>query len=90
MQPERIIERLDGMVTAGRITTEEASHLRAVAGTAEFDVVLAGIRARHAQAHTDAAVADGSMNPADAEASLARVRSGDHSAELRRHIRGAK
>ena len=38
MQPERIIERLDGMVAAGRITAEEASHLRATVGTAEFDV----------------------------------------------------
>jgi polyhydroxyalkanoate synthesis regulator phasin len=90
MQPDRIIERLDGMVSAGRITAEEASRLRAAAGTEEFEVVLAGIRARHAQAHTDAAVADGSMSSEDAEASLARVRAGDHSGELRRHIRGVE
>ncbi|HEX4434946.1 MAG TPA: hypothetical protein VH012_08945 [Acidimicrobiales bacterium] len=87
MQPERIIERLDGMVAAGRITTQEASRLRAAAGTAEFDAVLAGIRARHARAHTDAAVAAGTMSPDDAESSLARVRAGEHSGELRRHIR---
>jgi hypothetical protein len=89
MQPERIIERLDSMVAAGRITTEEASSLRAAVGTAEFDDVLAGIRARHAQAHTEAAVAAGTMSPEDAESSLARVRAGEHSSDLRRHIKGA-
>jgi polyhydroxyalkanoate synthesis regulator phasin len=89
MEQERIIERLDGMVAAGRITSEEATRLRAAAGTVAFDVVLATIRARHAQAHTDAAVAAGTMSQADAAASLERVRHGEHSSELRRHIRGA-
>jgi len=51
-------------------------------------VVLAGVRARHAQVHTDAAVAGGTMSQAQAEAYLERVRNGDHSRELRAHIRG--
>jgi hypothetical protein len=89
MQHERIIERLGGMVATGRITTGEASRLRAAVGTADFEAVLATIRARHAQAHTDAAVAAGTMTAEDAEASLGRVRHGEHSSELRRHIRGA-
>ncbi len=89
MQQERIIERIDAMVAAGRITAKEATQLRAAAGTAGFDEVLATIRARHAQVHTDAAVAAGTMSPGDAEASLERVRHGEHSNELRRHIRGA-
>jgi hypothetical protein len=38
--------------------------------------------------HTDAAVAAGRMSPEDADASLVRVRDGEHSAELRAHIRG--
>jgi hypothetical protein len=38
--------------------------------------------------HADAAVAAGTMSPQDAEASLERVRDGDHSTGLRRHIRG--
>jgi hypothetical protein len=89
MQQERILERLDDMVAAGRLTPEEAAHLRAAAGTAEFDVAMASIRARHAQVHTDAAVAAGTMRPEDAAAALERIRDGEHSTELRRHIRGA-
>jgi len=89
MQQERIIEQLDTMVASGRITAEEATRLRATAGTPEFDEAMAAIRARHAQVHTDAAVAAGTMSPEDAAASLAQVRDGDHSSELRRHIKGA-
>jgi polyhydroxyalkanoate synthesis regulator phasin len=89
MQQERIIERLDDMVAAGRLTAEEAGRLRVAAGTAEFDVELANVRARHAQVHTDAAVATGTMSADDAAAALERVRGGEHSTELRRHIRGA-
>jgi hypothetical protein len=88
MQPERIIERLDAMVPSGRLTAEEASRLRATAGTPEFDDAMAAIRGRHAQVHTDAAVAAGTMSPEDAASSLARVRDGEHSPELRRRIRG--
>lgn len=89
MQPERIIERLDAMVASGRLTAEEADRLRATVGAPEFDEAMGAIRARHAAAHTDAAVAAGTMSPEDAASSLARVRDGEHSRELRRHIRGA-
>jgi hypothetical protein len=76
------------MVASGRVTQEEATRLRAAAGTAEFDAVMGSIRARHAAIHTDAAVAAGTMSPDDAARSLERVRGGEHSADLRRHIRG--
>ena len=89
MDHARVIEQLDRMVASGRITPEEADRLRAAAGTTEFDAVMAAIRARHAQAHTDAAVAAGTMSPEDAAAALEQVRQGDHSADLRRRIRGA-
>ena len=89
MEPDRILERLDQMVSSGRITPDEAAQLRATAGTPGFDAVMASVRTRHAQAHTDAAVATGTMTPQDAADSLERVRGGEHSAELRRHIRGA-
>jgi hypothetical protein len=88
MEQERIIEQLDRMVASGRITPQEATCLRAAAGTPEFDAVMATIRTRHARVHTDAAVAAGTMSPEDAAASLERVRDGDHSTGLRRHIRG--
>ena len=85
MNKQRIIEQLDTMVASGRMTQEEAVRLRACEGTDEFDVVLAGVRARHAQVHTDAAVAGGTMSQEQAEGYLERVRNGEHSGELRAH-----
>jgi polyhydroxyalkanoate synthesis regulator phasin len=85
----RVIEQLDRMVASGRITAEEADRLRATAGTTEFDAVMTTIRARHAQAHTDAAVAAGDMSAEEAAAAPAQVREGDHSTGVRRRIRGA-
>jgi argininosuccinate lyase len=76
------------MVASGRITQEEADGLRGAAGTTEFDKAMTAIRVRHAQAHTDAAVAAGTMSQEDAAAALESLRQGDHSADLRRRIRG--
>jgi hypothetical protein len=89
MDHTRTVEQLDRMVAAGRITAEEANRLRATAGTPAFDAVMATIRARHAHAHTETAVAAGTMTPEAAAAALEQVRRGDHSADLRRRIRGA-
>ncbi|HEY5385818.1 MAG TPA: hypothetical protein VIJ56_11335 [Acidimicrobiales bacterium] len=88
MDQARVIEQLDRMIASGRITPEEADRLRVAAGTTEFHAVMGAIRARHAQAHTDAAVAAGTMSAEDAAAALESVRQGDHSADLRRRIRG--
>jgi polyhydroxyalkanoate synthesis regulator phasin len=85
---QRIIEQLDTMVASGRILQEEAVRLRACEGADEFDAVLADIRARHAQVHTDSAVAGGTMDQEEAARYLERVRSGEHSRELRALIRG--
>jgi hypothetical protein len=90
MERTRIIEQLEQMVATGRLTPDEAGRLRAAEGTAEFDAVLVEVRVRHATAHTDAAVASGSMTPEEAAAALARVRDGEHSTELRRQIRPAR
>jgi hypothetical protein len=89
MNEERIVARLDALVASGRVTDEEAALLRAAEGTAQFDGVLAAIRARHAQVHTDDAVAADRMSPDEADALLGRVRAGEHSRELRAHIKGA-
>ena len=88
MQQERIIEQLEKMVASGRITPEEAARLRASAGTPDFDAVMGEIRARHAQVHTDAAVATGRLSQEKADASLDRVRGGEHPAAARAQIRG--
>jgi hypothetical protein len=89
MEQTRIIEQLDRLVDSGRVTPEEASMLRSAAGAPAFDAVMRTIRARHARAHAEAAVAAGAISREEAEVSLERVREGDHSPELRRHIRGA-
>ena len=88
MDEARMMQRLDAMVENGRITPEEAAQLRATEGTPAFDDVVAGIRARHAQAHTDPAVADGTMSQELADDLLERVRAGEHSTELRKQVRG--
>lgn len=88
MIPERIIEQLDTMVAKGRITPEEAEQLRATDGTPGFNDVLARIRARHAQAHTDPAVGAGRLSQEEADGLLERVLAGEHSTELRKEIRG--
>jgi polyhydroxyalkanoate synthesis regulator phasin len=88
MEHERIIEQLEKMVAAGRITPEEAARLRASAGGPEFDAVMGTIRTRHARPHTDAAVAAGRMSTEEADALLDRVRAGDHSPALRSQIKG--
>jgi hypothetical protein len=88
MDHRRVLEQLDRMVASGRITEAEADGLRRADGTTEFDEVMNAIRARHAQAHTAAAVADGTMSQEDEAAALESVRQGDHSADLRRRIRG--
>jgi polyhydroxyalkanoate synthesis regulator phasin len=76
------------MVEAGRITAEEAAHLRATEGTPAFEEVVARVRARHAQAHTDPAVAEGRMSQDEADHLLGRVLDGEHSTELRKQVRG--
>lgn len=88
MDPQRMMERLDTMVANGRITAEEAAQLRATEGTAAFEEAVARVRARHAQAHTDPAVADGSMSQEEADHLLERVLAGEHSTELRKQVRG--
>lgn len=88
MEYTRVLEQLDRMVDTGRITPQEATCLRAAGDPVAFEAVMAGIRVRHAQMHTDAAVVAGSMTHDEAEAALARVRAGDHSPEVRRRIKG--
>jgi hypothetical protein len=88
MDAARMMERLDAMVANGRITAEEAAQLRATEGTAAFDDAVAHIRARHAQAHTEPAVAGGTMSQEEADGLLERVLADEHSTGLRKQVRG--
>jgi polyhydroxyalkanoate synthesis regulator phasin len=87
MQDDRIIQQVDRMVASGRITETEAAQLRAAEGTPAFDVVVGTIRARHAGAHMEAAVAEGDMSQDEAEGYLERLRSGEHAKGLRARLR---
>jgi polyhydroxyalkanoate synthesis regulator phasin len=87
MRQERIIEQVDKMVASGRITEEEAAQLRATEGTAEFDAAVGAIRARHAGAHMEAAIADGEMSKEEADDYLERLREGEHPKGLRTRLR---
>lgn len=90
MDEARLMQRLDAMVANGRITAEEAEELRAAEGTDAFDEAVARVRARHARAHTDPAVADGTMSQEEADHLLERVLAGEHSTELRKQVRGKR
>ena len=87
MKEARIIQQVDKMVESGRITEEEATRLRATEGTAEFDAVVGEIRARHAGAHIDSAIADGEMSQREADEYLERLRMGEHPKGLRARLR---
>ena len=55
--------------------------------TPAFDVVVGTIRARHAGAHMEAAVAEGDMSQDEADGYLERLRSGEHAKGLRARLR---
>jgi polyhydroxyalkanoate synthesis regulator phasin len=87
MREQRIIEQIDTTVAAGRITEDEAQHLRATEGTADFAAAVGAIRARHAGAHMKSAIAEGEMTQQEADAYLERLRQGEHPEGLRARLR---
>jgi polyhydroxyalkanoate synthesis regulator phasin len=87
LNQERIIGQLDKMLESGRITPEEADLLRATEGTTEFEGAIASIRARHAAAHMEGAVAKGDMTREESDAYLERLRKGEHPEGLRARLR---
>ena len=87
MRGDRIIVQVDKMVESGRITEEEAARLRATEGTPDFDAAVGEIRARHASAHMETAIAEGEMGQEEADAYLKRLKSGEHPQGLRARLR---
>jgi hypothetical protein len=83
---DRVLARVDRMVSSGRITEDEAQRLRAAPGPAEFDDVIHDIRARHAAPRLDAAVEHGDMDRNEADGLLERLRSGEHPRGLRARL----
>jgi polyhydroxyalkanoate synthesis regulator phasin len=86
-EQRRLLQHLDRMVSAGRVTAEEAERLRGAGDVAAFDAALAEIRAGHAGPDLDAAVADGQLTQPEADELLDGLRRGDHSAALHQRVR---
>lgn len=84
---QRILQRLDHMVSTGRITPEEAERLRAAGDADAFQSVMGEVMARHAGPDLDAAVAAGRMTPSEADDLKDRLSRGEHAPGLRRHLR---
>jgi hypothetical protein len=84
---ERLLQRLDDMLDSGQVTAEEATALRAATNAEDYEAAVLRIRTRHAQARLDAAVEAGQMTQAEANASIERLRKGDHPRGLRAHLR---
>ena len=83
----RLLESLDRMVASGRVTPEAAARLRVAEGdAAAFEAVAREIRVRHATPKLVAAVEEGTMTQAEADATIEQLRAGDHSRSLRARI----
>jgi polyhydroxyalkanoate synthesis regulator phasin len=80
------MKQIDKMVKSGRISEEEAARLRSTEGTPEFDQAMGDIRARHAGAHMEEAVAEGQMSQAKADGYIERLKAGEHPRGLRSHL----
>src|SRR6266498_1736095 len=90
--PARLLERLETLVEAGRVTDEEAERLRVAAASGELDEGVRQIRLGHARATIGAAVEDGRLTQDEADASLERLHNGEDPRflrGLRRHRPGA-
>jgi len=86
-QRQRIVASLDRMVASGRLTKEEAERLRGADELGQFDTAIRSIRVRHAGVKLGAAIEDGGLSQEDADVILNRLRSGEHSAAIRAHLR---
>ena len=89
-EPERLLERVDKMVQAGRVSIEEAERIRTAADSGESDNAIREIRLRHVRAQLDAEVREGRVSRAEADAILQRVENGEHPGRLLRSVRRPK
>jgi hypothetical protein len=77
--------RVDKMLAAGRITTEEAARVRAASEAGEdVERVVGGIRRRHATEWVAAAVEQGRLSEQEAAEVLGAVERGDDPRDNRR------
>jgi hypothetical protein len=77
MSAPQVLQRLDKLVGAGRITEEDAALLRAAAETGGLDEALQDIRLRHAKARVSVAVSTGRLGGDEAGVILERLDRGE-------------
>lgn len=72
-----LLDRLDKMVDAGRMTAADADRLRAASDAGELDHAMQEIRVKHAKARVEGAVDGGRLTRDEADAILARLDGGE-------------
>ena len=87
-EPATLLARLDRMVAMGRITSEEATRVRAARDEAEKHAALTAIRVRHVQDRVEAALAEGRIEPDEADDVLRRLAEGEDPTVVHRLLRG--
>ena len=79
----RLLQRLDKLVEAGRLTEDEAARLRAVADADELEEAARAIQLRHARARVDDGVTKGAVTRDEADDLLDRLDRGEDPRLLR-------
>jgi polyhydroxyalkanoate synthesis regulator phasin len=85
---DRVLERLDKMFEAGRVTEEEAERVRSATGSDDFEDAVRNIRVRHAREWLEEAVGNGRLTSEEAATVLERLRNGEDPSALRGLARG--
>ena len=81
---EAILRRVEKMLSAGRITQDEATRVRAAAeGGGDVDASVQAIRIGHARQWLDSQVEGGHLSPAEADNVLEQLRRGDDPSVIR-------
>lgn len=83
----RLVERLDKMIRAGRLTEEDAERLRASAESGDLDDAAREIQLKHARARVTAAVEGGRLTQEQAHAFFDRLDKGEDPRFLRGLLR---
>jgi len=84
---DRLLERLDKLLEAGRVTEAEATRIRGATDSQERDEAIHDIRLRHATERLDEAVEAGTLTRNEAEAARERLNRGEDPRELRGLLR---
>jgi hypothetical protein len=89
LSPAQLLDRVDNMVRAGRISEEDGDRLRAAATSGDLDEAIADVRRKHAGARVAQAVESGRISPEDGAVLLERIERGEDPAEVLRGVRTA-